>query len=315
MNTTRSALALSLLWPLGLVLTVANMEIEALTLPIFLGLDLLYVAAAVAALRALGGRPDDTATRLTLLGLGLFAGVGVVGPPSADEPGLMTLNTAVLIVVAVALLAVATRLVVERRHSPAVGPAVSAVVVLAVGSTAYLVNLVSRVAIHLSGAAPQQAAVEDTNWLASEYLRGVDDTPDFMALLLTWQDLVQLGYVATTYLAAAALARLLRSEGEVSHRAGTALMRTSYALAGLLLGGIVLAVALPREADVVPAWVAFVTSIPFMTTLAPFALGVAWLQGRPPSPTQWERGSEATRSFAGGARAPRDRPPGRGDCA
>ena len=161
-----------------------------------------------------------------------------------------------------------------------VGPAVSALVLLAVGSTAYLVNLVSRVAIHLTGAAPQQAAVEDPNWLASEYLRGLDDTPDFMALLLTWQDLVLLGYVATTYLAVAALARLLRSEGEVSHRTGTAVLRAAYALAGLLLGGIVLAVALPREADLVPAWVAFVTSIPFMTTLAPYALGVAWLQRR-----------------------------------
>ena len=57
-------------------------------------------------------------------------------------------------------------------------------------------------------------------------------------------------------------------------------MRAAYALAGLLLGGIVLAVALPREADLVPAWVAFVTGIPFMTTLAPFALGVAWLVQR-----------------------------------
>jgi hypothetical protein len=280
MNTSRSAVVLALLWPLGLILTVAYMEIDAVTLPVFLVLDLLYVAAAVTVFRGLRARLDDTGTRLTLLGLGLFAGVGVTGPPSADEPGLMTLNTAALLVVAVALLAVATRLVVERRHSPVVGPAVSALVLLAVGSTAYLINLVSRVAIHLTGAAPQQAAVEDTNWLASEYLRGLDDTPDFMALLLTWQDLVQLGYVVTTYLAAAALARLLRSEGEVSHRAGTALVRAAYTLAGLLLGGIVLAVALPREADLVPAWVAFVTSIPFMTTLAPYALGVAWLVQR-----------------------------------
>jgi hypothetical protein len=281
MSSTRRAIALSLLWPLGLVLTVVHMEIEAVTLLVFLVLDVAYAAAAVTALRGLRARPDDTGTRLTLLGLGLFAGVGVTGPPSADEPGLMTLNTAVLLAVAVALLAVASRMVVERRHSPAIGPAVSALVLLAVGSTAYLVNLVSRVAVHLTGAAPQQAAAEDTNWLASEYLRGLDDAPDFMALLLTWQDLVQLGYVATTYLAAASLARLLRSEGEVSHRAGTAIMRAAYALAGLLLGGIVLAIALPGEADLVPAWVAFVTSIPFMTTLAPFALGVAWLVQRP----------------------------------
>ena len=237
-------------------------------------------------------RLDHAETRLALLGIGLFAGVGV-GPPTADEPGLMTLNTAALLVVAVALLAVAVRLVVERRHSPMVGPAVSALVLLAVGSTAYLVNLVSRVAIHLTGAAPQQAAVEDTNWQAAEYLRGLDDTPDFMGLLLTWQDLVQLGYVVTTYLAAAALARLLRSEGEVSRRAGTALMRAAYALAGLLLGGIVLAVSLPREADLVPAWGAFATSIPFMTTLAPFGLGVAMLVQRRKASASVERPAAA----------------------
>ena len=44
--------------------------------------------------------------------------------------------------------------------------------------------------------------------------------------------------------------------------------------------GVAAALLLPRDADLVPAWAAFVTSIPFMSTLAPFLLGVAMLRSR-----------------------------------
>lgn len=59
--------------------------------------------------------------------------------------------------------------------------------------------------------------------------------------------------------------------------AGLVLTRIGYGLAATLSAGAVLAVVMPRSVDEVPATVAFVTSIPFMATLVPFALGVAVL--------------------------------------
>lgn len=101
-----------------------------------------------------------------------------------------------------------------------------------------------------------------------------------MSYLLVWFDLLQLGYVAVTYLAFAGIARLLQREGAVSQRAGNLISRTAYGLASVLILGAIAAIALPRDADLVPAWAAFVTSIPFMTTIAPFALGLAMLRSR-----------------------------------
>jgi hypothetical protein len=153
-------------------------------------------------------------------------------------------------------------------------------VLLVVGSAVYLVNLVARFAVVLSGASGQQAAVEDTAWIAYEYLRGLGGAPDFMSFLLVWLDLLQLGYVATVYVCCAGLARLLRKQGAVSERVGRAVERAGHALAAVIVLGVALAAILPRELDVVPAWAAFVASIPFMTTLLPFVLGAAMLSTR-----------------------------------
>ncbi len=216
----------------------------------------------------------------------LFALVGFPGPPTADEPQLMLLNTAALMVVALALLLIAVRIVTDHRASPHLPAAEGGLVLLVIGSTLYLANLanlanpVARVAVVLAGGTDRQAAVEDHAWVAYEYLRGLDGSPDYVSYLLVWFDLLQLGYVAVTYLAFAGIARLLQREGAVSQRAGTLISRTAYALASVLILGAIAAIALPREADLVPAWAAFVTSIPFMTTIAPFALGLAMLRSR-----------------------------------
>ncbi|MFG3614698.1 hypothetical protein [Nocardia sp. NPDC047654] len=78
-------------------------------------------------------------------------------------------------------------------------------------------------------------------------------------------------------MAAAALSRLVTAEAAVPRRAGVVLTRTGYGLAAALSAGAVLAVVMPRSVDELPAIIAFVTSIPFMATLVPFALGVAVL--------------------------------------
>ena len=282
MSARQLTLATGLTWPLGLVLVTVNMEVDAVTLPVFVALSALYAAGVLGLLRAWGAHRHRTAALLVASAPGLFALVGFAGPPTADEPELMQVNTAALAILALVLLLVAIRLVVDHRTSPHFPVAVSGLVLLVMGSMLYLANLVARVAVVLSGAADQQAAVEDHAWVAYEYLRGLEGSPDYLSYLLVWFDLTQLGYVAVTYVAFAGIARLLQRGGSVSHRAGTVISRAAYTLASVLILSAVAAMVLPREADLVPAWAAFVTSIPFMTTLVPFALGLAMLSsGRP----------------------------------
>ncbi len=280
MTARRLTLATLLTWPAGLLLVVANMEIDAVTPPVYVALAALYAAGVFSLLRTWDAHRDRTATVLVALAPGLFVSVGFAGPPTADEPGLMLLNTAALLIVALALLLAAIRIVVEHRASRYLGSVIPGVVLLVMGSTLYLANLVARVAVVLSGAAEQQGAVEDRAWVAFEYLRGLEGSPDFVTYLLVWLDLLQLAYLATTYVAFAAVARLLQGHGLIPERLGTGIRRGTHALSAILVLGVAAALLLPRDADLVPAWAAFVTSIPFMSTLPPFLLGVAMLRSR-----------------------------------
>lgn len=289
--TTRQTFWLTLLtWPTGLLLVLAYLEIDAITPPVMVALEVLYAAGVLWLLRAWSAREDGTAVTLVASGPGLFALVGFSGPPTADEPGLMMVNTAALMVVAVALLLVAIRVVVDHRASAHVAGAVSVLVLFVVGSTLYLSNLVARLAVVLSGAAEQQAAVEDRAWVAFSYLRGLEGSPDFWAYLLVWLDLLQLTYCVTAYLCFAGLATLLRREGLVSQGAGSNIARVSTAAGVAVVLAVVIAAVLPRSADLVPAWAAFVLTIPFMTTIAPFALGVAMLRHHSTSPSTGRTG-------------------------
>ena len=279
--TARSlTLATLLTWPAGLLLVVANMEVDAVTPPVYVALAALYAAGVFSLLRTWDAHRDRATAVLVALAPGLFVSVGFAGPPTAEEPGLMLLNTAALMIVALALLLAAIQVVVEHRASPYIGAVIPAVVLLVMGSTLYLANLVARVAVVLSGAAEQQAAVEDHAWVAFEYLRGLEGSPDFMTYLLVWLDLLQLAYVATTYVAFAAIARLMQGHGLVPDRLGAGIRTGAKTLVAILVLGVAAALLLPRDADLVPAWAAFVTSIPFMSTLPPFVLGVAMLRSR-----------------------------------
>lgn len=278
MSTRQRTIATLLTWPTGLLLVVANMEL-GVPLPGAVAVSAVYAAVVIALLRS-WRHSDRSAVALVASAPGLFALVGFAGPPTADDPGLMQANTAALMILALVLLLVAIRIVVDLRTSPRLQVAVSGLVLFVMASTLYLANLLARVAVVLSGAADQQAAVEDRAWVAFEYLRGLDGSPDFMSYLLVWLDLLQLGYVAVTYVAFAGLARLLRGEGAISDLAGNGIARAAYTLASVLVLGAVAAMALPHEFDLVPAWAAFVTSIPFMTTILPFGLGLAVLRHR-----------------------------------
>lgn len=278
MSDNRAAVrSLSLMWPAGLLLVALAMEVPAVTLPVFLLLDAIYVGGLLVLIRRMDAGDDRLATTLVGIGVGIFAMVGFTGPPTADEPGLMMINTAALFAIAVAILLVGVQLVLRFHTSEAAAGVIAPLALLGVGTTVYLANLLARVAVFLSGASEQQAAVEDTAWVAYEYLRGLEPSPDFMGYLLVWMDLLQLGYVATVYVFFACAARRLRAQGAVADRPARLVERTGIVLTSMIVLGVTLAAALPRELDLVPAWAAFVASIPFMTTLLPFALGVGML--------------------------------------
>lgn len=99
-----------LLWPAGLVLILAHTMGGLFPMPVFVIIDLAYVAVAVLLLRSLGARRDKAAVALVLAGVGIFALASLTGPPTAAQPAAMLANAAVLLVVAGALLAAAVML-------------------------------------------------------------------------------------------------------------------------------------------------------------------------------------------------------------
>ena len=261
---------LALTWPLGFGLVLGS-EVGIPTLLIallvlaYLGLVLgLVRGRAVAAPWAVG---------LVLTPSVLFALAAFTGAPTAAEPSRMLLNTVALLIVAIGLLVLATQIV----HGTGARAAPTGVVLLATGTALYLVNLFARVAIVLSGAAPLQADRENTAWVAYEYLLGLEQ-PDPMSLLLIWTDLLQLAYVVTAHVCFGLIAYLLARRAVVPARWGRALGTVSLALAAAVTGGALLAITAPAGVDRIAAWMAYIASIPFMTTLVPWALGIAWLQ-------------------------------------
>ncbi|MFC6010915.1 hypothetical protein [Nocardia lasii] len=265
--------ALGALWPAGLLLVLVKVEFSQVSTVFFAVAAALYAGVGAVLIRRLYRAGQAPAATLAAAGIGLFAVVGFAGEPTAVRPSAMLLNTAILFVVAVALLLGMVGLSVRFRTSPRMSTVVPALVLLLLGTGGFLLNLLARVAIVLVGADGQQLAVEHTHWQAANYLRGLPGPADFVGYTLVWLDLVQLAYLVTGYLAAAALAWLTVR----SRRAATILVTAGLGLASMLTIGAVAAIALPHSADAVPATIAFVTSIPFMATLIPFALAAVLL--------------------------------------
>lgn len=257
-------------WPVGLMLVLAYTMGEVVPRPLFLLLDLALAVGYALVLRRVAR--DPAAVALAVGGVGLFVMVGVVGPPTAREPVYLLLNAVVLLAVAVTLLVATTKLALRAPN----GPAMLAVLALAVGSVGYLLNLLARWAVVLSGAAPAQAAVEDRAWQASSYLRGLDGEPSFVTYLLVWFDLIQVAYLVLAYLAFAGLAVALRRTHALPARFARGIAAAGWTLAALVCLGAVVA-PLDGPLGTVGAWTAFVLTIPFMSTLLPHLLGVKLL--------------------------------------
>jgi hypothetical protein len=267
------------LWPAGLLLALAHLLGGGLPMPLFLLLDALLVAALLLFLRSRGASADPVAAALVLAGVGVFALASLTGAPTAQRPAAMLLNAAVLLAVAVVLLVAGALLALRAGHGAGRAPAALGLLALVVGSVGYLANLVARWAVVLSGAAGLQARVEESAWMASAYLLGLPGEPSFVVLLLVWFDLLQVVYLVLVYLGFAALATALGRTGHVRVRTARALAVAGSVLALLVAVGAVLASALPAPMGAVAAEVAFVLTIPFMSTALPHALGLALLSG------------------------------------
>jgi hypothetical protein len=292
-------LAVWAVWPAGLVLALASALRPAVPLAVSAGLNLVYVVGAVALVRALGGRADRPAAALVLAGAGIFALAGLTGEPTAREPGIMLLNAAVLAAVAVTLIVAGTGLALRCATGPGRTPAALGMLALVIGSGGYLVNLLARWAVVLSGAAELQAAVEDSAWVSYAYLPGLDTEPSFLGYLLVLFDLLQLTYVVLTYLGFGALASALGRAGFLPARAARRIGRAGAGLAGVATAAALLAGSVGPTLGTVAAWTAFVLTIPFMTTLLPGALGLALLRTRAADPAP-SPGEPLSRSIMSG---------------
>ncbi|WP_174187752.1 hypothetical protein [Nocardia barduliensis] len=278
-STRPRGYALLALWPAGLALALVK---ALLTTPVFAVSAGIYVALAAVAIRRAGTPRWSPAVTWVAAGVALFAVAGFTGEPTASRPSLLVVNTAVLLGTSIAVLVGAVGLLLRFRRSPRLRVAVPAVAVFGLGTGGFVLNLLARLAIVLTGAEEQQLAVEATHWSAARYLRGTTGPVDFVGYILVWLDLVQIAYVVSAYAAAAVLAWLATGESAVPRRLGTVLTVTACVLAATLSVSVGAAVALPHAADAVPATIAFVTSIPFMATLVPYALGAAILAAAAP---------------------------------
>lgn len=238
--------------PVGLVLTVVFGMERLVPLVVFLPVEAAFLAFAVLSVRSRG-----RAGLLALPAVVLFVPVAWIGPPSAAEPAVLVLNTTALLAAALVLL-VATA--ISAREVPGT-PSWLSVLLLALGTTGYLANLISRYAVVMAGASTQQAAIEDEAWQAFSYLQGLDGPADFITFLLVWMDLLQLVYIVLCYVSAALLVVALHRAGRLGNRV---LAFAGLALAGLVVLGVATGSVLPAG-----AFVAFGLTIPFMSTILP----------------------------------------------
>jgi hypothetical protein len=274
--TRRVRAAAWLGWPTGLVLALAHAA-GALPTPAFGVLAAAYLAGVVLLVRHLDGARDRAAAALVLVGPTVFTLAGLTGAPTARLPAVMLANAAVLLAAAATVLGAAV--VLALRAGPENRPrAALAVAALVVGSSGYLLNLLARGAVVASGAVDQQVAVEDTAWVASAYLTGLPPGPTHLAFLLVWLDLVQVAYVVLAYVGFAGLVSALDGTGLVAGPVARAVGRGGVGLAGVTAAAAVGAGVLPGTAASVAAEVAFVLTIPFMSTLLPYALGIGLLR-------------------------------------
>ena len=181
----------------------------------------------------------------------------------------MLLNTAALLIVALTLLLAAIQIVVEHRARATSGH--RELVLLVMGSTLYLANLAFGVAspvVSLGGG--RTAPRRGSRVVAFEYLRGLEE-PGLRDLPAGVARPAPARLPRLYIRRLRSLARSCR-DTVLSRATGTRIRRAAHALSAILVLGVA-AACLPRDADLVPAWAAFVTSIPFMSTLPPFALG------------------------------------------
>lgn len=262
-------------WPAGLVLIVGHTIGGLLSTGAFLVVGAAYAGLLGLAICSRGlGRTRRDPVLMVLAGPMVFVLAGLTGPPTALRPGAMLLNAGVLAAAAVILLVAAAGLVIDRGRVDRA--AVLCLLGLMVASAGWLLNLVARWAVVLSGGADLQAKVEARAWIADVYLRGLTEPPDFLSFVLVWMDLVQIAYVVLGYVAYALLASVAVRGRLLTRRAGRLISTVGAILAAVVMIASA-ASAWLEPVQTATAGTAFVLTIPFMSTFLPYLLGAAAL--------------------------------------
>jgi hypothetical protein len=203
----------------------------------------------------------------------LLAFAATAGVPTAARPVDFLLNTTGLLLGAALLFAGFALLALRlweagERALPILGTAA-----LLVGTPLWVANLVARYAIVASGAAPLHAAAEANYWQASSYLLGLSAEPTWLAFLLVWLDMLQLAYLLLAYLCAAMFWLAAGRSGWVWRMCGRIAAALAIALALTIPAGALMAANGFQPA----AALVFVVTIPFMSAILPYFLGLTLL--------------------------------------
>lgn len=267
-------------WPVGFLLIMAHTLGGLLDPWLFAVVAAGYAAAVLVALRVCSrvSGAGVPAPLMVLAGPLVFVLAGLTGPPTAAAPGRMLLNAVVLAVAAGIVLTAATALALSQPHRDL--GAVLGLVAIYLGSAGWMINLVARWAVVLSGGSSLQLEVEGRAWMANVYLRGLSGEPGFMTYLLVLTDLLQLVYLALGFVGFGLLTRSAVRSHQLAARSGRVIATVALALAGVVLVSAASA-AWVGPVALVAAWTAFVLSIPFMSTLVPYLLGSAMLTRAP----------------------------------
>jgi hypothetical protein len=200
----------------------------------------------------------------------LVLGASVTGAPTAARPDDYLLNTTALLLGSLIMVAGFVVLFARIWETGERLPPILGLTSLLIGSALWLANLIFRYAVVASGAADQQAGVEDQAWFAHKYLLGLQDQPSWMEFLLVWTDMLQLAFVLLAYLSGAACGAALRKAGWVGKAGGYVFVALNLVAALFMTVGIVLAGA----GSIFAAELVLILTIPFMVFILPYFMGV-----------------------------------------
>lgn len=201
----------------------------------------------------------------------LFWGAST-GEPTATSPGNFLFNATGLLVGVLILLLGFAILSARLREAGENLFSVLGFTGFLLGVGLFAANIAFRFAAVASGAAGAYARLEDVAALPN-YLAGLPPDPSPLLILMAWMDVVLVAYVLLSYLAMAAFGIALIRAGWLGKAGGSVLAALGLAFVGSVVAGL-------STGSPFGVGLAFFLSIPFMSTVLPYFLGVALVAAR-----------------------------------